>query len=141
MDAPIHAYADKAAQMRMFTVEKRCPTCGEVKPPSAYSKSRRLKSGMASNCRECDRWKRIREKWGLTREQWHALWEEQDGKCALCRTDKFGKYGPHVDHDHETGIVRGILCHSCNVELGSYEKLLSHATHEEIDAYVARGRA
>jgi hypothetical protein len=39
----------------------------------------------------------------------------QHGKCAVCDSD-----GPefHVDHDHKTGVVRGILCRSCNVTLG-----------------------
>lgn len=51
----------------------------------------------------------------------------QSGACAMCalRLDSSTKTStPHVDHDHQTGKVRGILCHHCNV-------LLGHAREDE----------
>lgn len=48
---------------------------------------------------------------------------EQDNKCAICGIE-FGidnsKDRPHVDHDHKTGIVRGLLCMKCNAGLGLF---------------------
>jgi hypothetical protein len=46
----------------------------------------------------------------------------QDGKCAICgRTDSGSKRARfHLDHDHETGAIAGLLCHGCNVSLGHY---------------------
>lgn len=64
----------------------------------------------------------IERKYGLTRAQWNALYAAQDGVCALCRIP--GRTGRHsklvVDHCHETGRIRGLLCGPCNVALGIF---------------------
>jgi len=53
--------------------------------------------------------------YGLTLDQYHALFESQNEHCAICRRipKRF-----HVDHDHKTGRVRGLLCDFCNRLLG-----------------------
>lgn len=57
--------------------------------------------------------------YGVTPEQYAELLDQQGNRCAICRTDApGGKGGWHVDHDHATGRVRGLLCHSCNIMLG-----------------------
>jgi hypothetical protein len=58
----------------------------------------------------------LRMRYGLTAEQVDAMIAEQDGLCAICREKPAG----HVDHDHVTGEVRGILCSGCNAGLGSF---------------------
>jgi hypothetical protein len=58
----------------------------------------------------------IRAKYGLTVEQVNVMREEQAGACAICR-NTFTKT-PHIDHCHETGRVRGLLCYRCNVGIG-----------------------
>lgn len=40
----------------------------------------------------------------------------QNGRCAICK--EFFTGTPNVDHDHQTGVVRGLLCHGCNVGIG-----------------------
>lgn len=50
---------------------------------------------------------------------------EQDNKCAICKinfsvTKKSLK--PHIDHNHKTGVVRGLLCQTCNIGLGHIER-------------------
>jgi uncharacterized protein with PIN domain len=49
----------------------------------------------------------------------------QNGKCAICKEDitetKNGRLKAHIDHDHETGVVRGLLCLSCNTGLGQFK--------------------
>ncbi len=60
-------------------------------------------------------------RYGLTVEAFNQLLVEQDGRCAVCRTDTpSGAKGVGwcVDHDHETGQVRGVLCGACNTGIG-----------------------
>jgi hypothetical protein len=60
-------------------------------------------------------------KYGLTRDDYLALLEKQGGVCASCGREDTGNHRQpelHVDHDHDTGLVRGLLCHNCNLGLG-----------------------
>ena len=67
----------------------------------------------------------LREKYGMTLEDYVELWNKQDGKCWACgqverikdRTGRVRKW-LSVDHDHRTGKIRGLLCHHCNAVLG-----------------------
>lgn len=60
--------------------------------------------------------KRIEKVYGLTVEQFEALWAAQGRRCAICwRPVRVRR--PAVDHDHETGEVRGLLCRKCNYDL------------------------
>jgi hypothetical protein len=52
---------------------------------------------------------------GLTVDQYQAMVKEQGGLCAICGG---AMKRICIDHDHETGAVRGLLCHNCNVALG-----------------------
>jgi hypothetical protein len=63
---------------------------------------------------------RLRARFGITVEQFDAMFAAQNGRCAICSTDDFGKVRPHVDHCHITGIVRGLLCAPCNQGLGNF---------------------
>jgi hypothetical protein len=50
--------------------------------------------------------------YGVSKPMWDAMLLEQGGHCALC-----DRPATAVDHDHETGVVRGLLCHGCNIAL------------------------
>jgi hypothetical protein len=63
----------------------------------------------------------LAKKYGLTVEQYEAMIAGQGGVCAVCRQPPRPEHRGgmlHVDHDHETGVVRGALCASCNLLLG-----------------------
>ena len=61
--------------------------------------------------------------WGVTREQYNELLEKQNHSCYMCKThiSKLDR-GLFVDHNHQTGKVRGLLCHKCNVVIGFTEE-------------------
>jgi DNA-directed RNA polymerase subunit RPC12/RpoP len=60
------------------------------------------------------------KKIGATPEQKQRLLEDQDYKCSCCSKDlqDLPSRQIHLDHDHETGKLRGVLCQKCNTTLG-----------------------
>jgi hypothetical protein len=68
-----------------------------------------------ANARYTRQYRYLKE-YGLTMRQRAELFEESDGLCALC----YEKPAEAVDHDHDTGKVRGAVCHSCNWGLGNF---------------------
>lgn len=123
---------------------KKCACCGRILPTTSFS-SRNLKNkfGFYSYCKECYNAKakeyykenrayyrkysrdRNLKAYGLTYEELNRLLEEQHGKCAICGADikvvgKNKSESVHVDHDHETGLFRGLVCHACNTGLGAF---------------------
>lgn len=65
--------------------------------------------------REASHSRRIEKTYGLTKEQYEALYEAQGGFCYICRRARgTGRRKLAVDHDHKTGYVRGLLCSPCN---------------------------
>lgn len=55
------------------------------------------------------------KKYNLTEAAFELFWLWQAGRCAIC----FGPMKPpHIDHDHKTGKVRGLLCFDCNTGIG-----------------------
>lgn len=62
---------------------------------------------------------RLKRHFGITVEDYRAMFEKQGGVCAICGAPPPNKRGFHVDHDHKTGKIRGLLCHHCNVGIGN----------------------
>jgi hypothetical protein len=61
-------------------------------------------------------WSRIRSRYGISKKEYEDISFCQLGLCAICLIKPKGKL--HVDHDHQTGKIRGLLCGSCNRALG-----------------------
>lgn len=61
--------------------------------------------------------------YGLTRETYQALLDMQGNGCAICFTSftVLNKRHIHIDHEHLSGIVRGVLCHTCNLGIGNFK--------------------
>ena len=64
----------------------------------------------------------LRNKFSLTVEEYDAILEAQDGVCALCECPPTPGISLHVDHDHGTGAIRGLLCVRCNNALGLFRE-------------------
>lgn len=65
---------------------------------------------------------KLKIKYGLTIEQYNAMFESQNGQCKICGKKFDNKMGSgNVDHCHKTGKVRGLLCNGCNVGLGFFK--------------------
>lgn len=69
--------------------------------------------------------KHLQKKFGLSLDTYKSMVAMQGGCCAICLEPpthtEFGnkkKTRLHVDHNHDTGVIRGLLCHGCNIALG-----------------------
>lgn len=109
-------------------------TCNKEKLATEFY-VRNKKTGVRhSSCKECDK-ARVRERhqanpertrnndlkrnYGITLDEHTQMYETQNGVCAICKGQGDGKWKKLcVDHDHETGKVRQLLCRNCNMVLG-----------------------
>lgn len=79
-------------------------------------------------------------KYGLTLAQWDDLFLSQNSKCAICKREKPGGIGDwHIDHDHTTGKVRGLLCYYCNTGLGMFSDLADNLNRAYLYLLASKG--
>lgn len=144
---------------------KWCNQCKTIKPPNEFYRDKSSKDGLCNRCKTCKRkyqkiygekhkekinaysreWRRknsdhvighnLKCSYGITLEQYDKMFESQNGVCAICNRVNENNKRLHVDHCHNTGVVRGLLCSKCNIGLGQFEdsieKLLSAAIYLE----------
>lgn len=132
---------------------KTCTRCRQALPVTMFSETPRYKDRLRSQCKPCrrdleaarrarpgyqrtntklvDRARRIAQSYGVSINEYARLAAAQANCCALCERGSEWKYGVLViDHCHETGRVRGLLCNSCNTalgKLGDTEKAIAKA--------------
>lgn len=118
--------------MKRLTI--KCIKCKKVKDCAHYD-SRILKDGRTkyeTTCVVCKRERRqlikdvrLAASYGMSYAELDKLRNESNQACAICHKPD-GKLV--IDHCHTTGIVRGILCHTCNTRLGVLEYLIDKNT-------------
>lgn len=69
--------------------------------------------------RKLKEWERIKRRYGMTKIEFDKMFELQNGCCAICHQEQ--KTRLHIDNDHITGKVRGLLCFNCNGGLGQFK--------------------
>lgn len=79
----------------------------------------------------------FKKNFGITLEQYDKIWEQQERKCAICGAGDDFKDKFHLDHDHATNVIRGILCARCNHGLGHFKD--DAAILRKAAKYVKRG--
>lgn len=124
--------------------ERWCGRCKTVKTPADFFKNARAtkSGGLQIICKVCSHasstaWRkaniakarrynlktRLRDDYGLTLADYDAMLERQAHRCAICHDPEPVDQAGHprrmmIDHDHATGLVRGLLCRNCNYALG-----------------------
>jgi len=132
---------------------KWCPDCGTVKPLDEFVRNAGMPLGRAPYCRPCHniRGKASKEKMGgsrtyrrlrwyvITAQDAEAMLAAQGGLCAICRSAPAAQ----VDHDHETGAVRALLCFNCNGGLGRFkdDPVALRAAADYVEEHLRRQRS
>ena len=119
---------------------RECTTCNEFKNADQFTLSYDKRSfggvSMRSKCKSCDehrKYKRfIKKTYDITYEDYEELLEQQNYHCAICESKISSSRTSRlfIDHNHNTGKVRGLLCSACNHGLGLFKdspKLLKKA--------------
>ena len=118
------------------TQVKTCANCENEKPVEEFHKRKDRGDGFQSYCKMCAIALRkrkydsqirydqnLRLKYGITLGQYDEMLEEQGGVCLICKTHpEYRRLD--VDHDHDTGEVRGLVCSACNFRIGHVETVL-----------------
>lgn len=95
---------------RSREISRRCHRRRAVADPQRYTES-----GLRNN---------LRKNFGITLDELHDMEVRQGNRCRICGSppQDRGRFGCRlaVDHEHSTGVTRGLLCHNCNVGLGMF---------------------
>ena len=95
---------------------RKCPRCGRILPDSYFAPN-------TPHCKICRRDYDWQYRYGISPDQYWDLFQSQKGKCKICGYEPEGDEYLHIDHDKETGEIRGLLCSKCNKGIGLfYEK-------------------
>lgn len=116
---------------------KRCSGCRRRRRLSSFHRNSARRDGYSNTCRDCkNEWRRkyrkenveryaeqrrrhiVKHKYGITAEDYDEILERQGGVCAVCGGPPKGKRFLSIDHVHETGEIRGLLCDPCNRGIG-----------------------
>lgn len=119
---------------------KVCSVCKESKSLDNFYNMKASKDKLYPRCKDCDykahvkykerdpirfkeknNWRRIKHLYGITKEEYLHLAKEQNDVCKICKEPNDHGWMLAVDHCHDTGRVRGLLCNTCNRALGFFD--------------------
>jgi hypothetical protein len=111
---------------------KACTKCGQWKLLMEYHTNNLNRDGKTSICKQCSRryhtqnnhkaesyFSHVFRTYGISSSEWWQIYDYQSGCCALCGTpfDELKVNQIHMDHSEEAGVVRGLLCSTCNHDM------------------------
>jgi hypothetical protein len=114
---------------------KSCTNCKAVKSLDEFHRQTAARDGRASWCKLCAnaitragrkrtytpenkrKWA-LKTRYGLTPADVESMKNRQGGACGIC-AKPLARF--HIDHDHATNRVRGLLCHRCNILIGGWD--------------------
>ena len=120
-------------------MRKTCRVCETEKPIEEFHNKKGGKYGKDSICKKCSKKKTyayrqdqmslyskyiisrrsaLKSKYGMTLDEYDELFDSQGGVCAICEEREPQNKLLAVDHCHETGKIRGLLCSMCNTAIG-----------------------
>jgi hypothetical protein len=114
-----------ASLIRDENGNKLCKVCQEWKDESLFYSHANTADKLQPRCKECRSDNARFENYGITRDQYSRMLNEQRNRCAICKTLSVGKDFA-VDHDHSCcpgrkscgNCIRGLLCNGCNLAIG-----------------------
>jgi hypothetical protein len=90
----------------------------EANPERVRASAQRNRSKKLKKMRELH----LRRNFGLSIDEYERLLEQQGGGCAICQSPPTPGISLHVDHDHGSGEIRGLLCFRCNNGIGLFRE-------------------
>lgn len=124
-ECPAEAVKDRTRCPHHLEVARKKGNAYYHKNKEQIAAKRRSSRGLGPDLTQ--RARRLMSQYGITVEQYDAMEAEQGGVCKICQRSE-SRYGAHgrvkrlaVDHCHETGEVRGLLCQDCNTALGLFD--------------------
>lgn len=127
--------ANCRACIRQYDWRYRDENRERQRPINAAGAARRRKTELGQRAQSRNRRKYyLKVSYGITDEVMVFLIAQQDNKCGICKRAFMADGGYHkkgvvsscVDHDHETGKVRGILCNRCNRAMGMFDDKIEY---------------
>ena len=110
------AFVKQCCACKELTIGTRNQAESEAIFAKAYAIMGSTPDGLQPRCRKCNCARRLSI--GVTHKMFEEMLRAQDNKCAICFE---ALANPHVDHDHATNIVRGVLCPKCNLGISFVE--------------------
>lgn len=115
-------HGSRPLRQRQAPASRTCGLCKRTRPIDEFYRNHRRDNSALSYqyvCRDCSHLRRNLAHYHLKIDDYYRIVALQEGRCAICQS-RFGRYlrgkktRLFIDHDHATGLVRGLLCSECN---------------------------